>query len=106
MSTALPVAAALAAAVGSGAFILTRAKISLPLRLWVTEHPGRVWEWFKDLLSCPFCTSVWMSLGVTGIYRPYLVHMWLPLDFVVTALAIAAGSMLAVLVITKAVMIK
>ena len=103
----------LALSVASGAFIITSAKISRPARIVVAKRVSTVrigpgqgfdpWKWLHELLSCPFCVAVWLSLGATGIYRPYVLSYWRPLDFIVTALAIATASMLGVLIIRKAV---
>jgi NhaP-type Na+/H+ or K+/H+ antiporter len=76
------------------------------IKVIMTPHHVNVidpWKWLHELLSCPFCVAVWLSLGATGIYRPYVLSYWRPLDFIVTALAIATTSMLGVLIIRKAV---
>lgn len=97
---------ALASAIGAAAFITSTAKISIPVRTWIARQRKRsaFWVWLHDLVNCPFCTSVWMALVATAIYRPSLTrHLWWPLDYLVTALAISGWSMLVVLVIRRAV---
>ena len=99
----------LAMAVGSGAFIASLAQVSKSLRMWLLgrSKPGsrgswKFWRWLFDLLNCPFCVSVWLSLGATAIWQPRLVPYFWPLGYLVTALARSSGAMAAVLVIRKA----
>lgn len=99
----------LALAIGAGAFIISSARISLPLRMKLRiKQQGEIGpfrKWLSDLANCPFCVSVWLSLAATAIYRPWLVSLTRGgyiLSFVATALAISATSMLPVLVIKKA----
>ena len=101
--THLVTAAMLALSVGSVAFTVSLSKISRPPRMWLAARTGKLGVWCFELTSCPFCVAVWLSLAATAVYRPWLVHMWRPLDFAVTALAMAAAAMLPVLVIKKAV---
>ena len=99
----LETAAMLALSVGSVAFTVSLAKISRPPRMWLAARTGKFSVWCFGLVSCPFCVAVWLSLAATAVYRPWLVTTWRPLDFMVTALAMAAAAMLPVLVIKKAV---
>lgn len=94
----------LAMGIGSGSFMLSLAQIFAPLRLKVLER-GRTsgfFKWLYQLLNCPFCVSVWMSLIANAIYRIRLVPYYWPLGYLVTALALSSGAMAAVLVIRKA----
>lgn len=110
---ALRTALVLAASIGTASYILTWAKVSdgLRQRLQQAAHRDRArqecaaakfWAWASDLFRCPFCVSVWLSLFATAIYRPLLVREFLPVDFLVTALAVSCTSMGAVFVIGKA----
>lgn len=98
----------LTVAVGCGAFMLAKATIFSPLRQNVIRRtrPGAprraTWKWVNDLLSCPFCVSVWLAAGAVVVYRPRLLHVWLPVDLLTEVLAVAGGSMLVVLVIKRA----
>lgn len=93
----------LALAIGAVAFTTSQAKISRAPRLWLARRKSRSGTWLFDLVSCPFCTAVWLSLAATAIYRPLLVRLWWPLDYLTTSFAIAAASMLAVAVIRHAI---
>jgi hypothetical protein len=95
-------AAALALAVGAAAHIGAATQISRPLRMRLAASKNRLVIWLYDLISCPFCSSVWLAAGATAVYRPWLLHIWYPADFIATALAISAASMLPVLWIRKA----
>ena len=99
----------LALGVGSGSFILSLSQVSLPLRTWVHGRcrPGaprwKAWKWLFDLLSCPFCVSVWLSLAAMAVYRPEVLPYWWPVGYVTVSLAVSSVAMAAVLVIKKAV---
>lgn len=93
----------LSAAVGSGSWLLSHTEASKPLRLFVAERSsGKFWNWLSKLLSCPYCTGMWLSIFAVLIYRPRLVHEWLPLDYLVSVMALSGISMLTVLIIRKA----
>lgn len=96
-------AIALALAIGTAAFITSRARISQGPRRWLSQRTSRAGTWLSELVSCPLCTATWMALIATAIYRPLLVHLAWPVDYLVTALAITAVAMMAVLVIRKAI---
>lgn len=112
-------ATVLAVAVGSAAFVVTSAKISLPIRLRVVKRATKTksprWQWLADLLSCPFCVSWWLSFGAVAVYRPWLVSANLPeqlapewfsrvFDFVATSAAMTVVAMIAVFIIKKALL--
>lgn len=99
----IQVTLALALAIGAASFITSTAKISRAPRVWLAKRDSRAGRWFSDLAGCPLCTATWMALAATAVYRPWLVHLAWPLDYLVTALAITAAAMLPVLVIRKAV---
>jgi hypothetical protein len=93
----------LSCGVGSGSWLLTHAEISKPIRLFVAERSaGKFWNWLSRLLQCPYCTGMWLSIFAVAIYRPRLVHEWLPLDYLVSVMALSGISMLTVLIIRKA----
>lgn len=94
---------------GSGSFIVSLSQVSLPLRGWVHGkcRPGAprqgAWRWLYELLSCPFCVSVWLSLAAVAVYRPEVLPYFWPVGYVTTSLAVSAVAMAAVVVIRKAV---
>jgi hypothetical protein len=93
----------LALAIGAASFTVSMTKIFAPFRVWAVAHnKNRFGKWFSQLVACPYCLSHWFSFGAVAIYRPRLVHMFLPLDYLVTALAMAGTSMLVCLVVRKA----
>lgn len=97
--------AVLALAVGSLAFMGSTAKISQKPRVWLAKRAKGtgVNQWLFDLVSCPYCLGTWISFAATAVYRPLLVHLWWPADYVATSLAMAAAVMLPMLVIKRAV---
>jgi len=42
----------------------------------------------EEMLSCPWCTSHWVGLFFTLVYRPLLVDLWRPIDYIVTLMVI------------------
>jgi len=79
----------LAISIGAVAFTITRTKISEPFRKWVKLKN----TWLGNLFGCPYCLSHWLAFGAVMIYRPTLVDLWLPLDLLVTAMAMVAFAM-------------
>lgn len=62
--------AVLALATAAVSVIISRAKISEPIRDRCRTSVRRIVRWMGELLSCTFCTSVWISGIATVIYRP------------------------------------
>ena len=94
---------ALSAAVGSASWLICKTEITLPLRVWIAKRSaGRFFGWLSKLLKCPYCTGTWLSVFAVAIYRPRIVHMWLPLDLLVSVFVTSGLSMLPVLWIKKA----
>lgn len=96
--------AVLAMGIGSGSFMLSLAQVFAPLRLAVLERGRRsgLFKWLYQLLNCPFCVSVWLSLAAEAIYRIRVLPYFWPVGYLTTALALSSGAMLAVLVIRRA----
>lgn len=99
---ALTTAIVLALAVGSVAYTIALTKITRPVRVWVARHDGAAWAWLGQLIGCPYCLAHWLAAAATAVYRPWLVDVWRPADFAVTAMFIVAVAMLPVLVIKRA----
>lgn len=99
---ALVQAAVLSLGVGCTAQIGSASQVSRPLRMWLADRKKLWSRWLFDLVSCPFCSSVWLAAIAVGIYRPPLLHMWAPADYVASLLAVSAASMLPVLWIRRA----
>lgn len=115
-------AAALAPAVGAAAFTVARTKVTEPFRArvgrahtrWVppsrdlnapASHPPlrvSASKWLSTLVGCPYCLSHWLSWGAVAIYRPRLVHAWLPLDLFTSSWPVIAGAMLTAGLLAKA----
>lgn len=96
--------AVLSMGIGSGSFMLSLAQIFAPLRLKVLERgkTSGFFKWLYQLLNCPFCVSVWMSLIAELIWRIRLLPMFWPLGYLATALALSSGAMASVLITRKA----
>lgn len=95
-------AAVLAFAVGTVAQISSQSQISQPLRKALLDHGTQSSKWIFELLSCPFCVSVWLAAAGCAIFRVRLmVGFWL-LDWGCTFLAVAGAAMLPVMAIRKA----
>lgn len=119
-------AAVLAPAVGAAAFTIARTKVTAPFRDWAAK-PYRRWEkadaqaraanpavsvgkssrvkasyWVSSLVGCPYCLSHWLSWAAVAVYRPRLVHQWLPLDLFASSWPIIAAAMLTAGLLAKA----
>ena len=68
----------------SVSFAVTETKLFKPLR----ERVGKE-SLLGRLLSCGYCFGHWVALLLVVIYRPRLFDAWWPLDYFLTALAIA-----------------
>lgn len=62
----------------------------------------RASKWLSTLVGCPYCLSHWLSWGAVAVYRPRLVHAWLPLDLFTSSWPIIAGAMLTAGLLAKA----
>jgi hypothetical protein len=95
----------LAAAAGSGSFMISKSKMFAFLRDGAERRrqDGALWAWLSGVLICPYCTGTWLSLAAVAVYRPRLVHQWAPLDYLVTVMVINGLAMLPVLIIRQAV---
>ena len=105
MSADIVATLSLAAATGSGSFMISKSKMFAFLRDWAErrKQDGLLWAWLSGVLICPYCTGTWLSLAAVAVYRPRLVHQWAPLDYLVTVMVINGLAMLPVLIITQAV---
>ena len=98
----------LALAIGSGAFMLSQAAVFTWLRLLLLARAKKgqpawqLWRRVYELVSCPYCLSVWMSLIASAIWNVRVVSYFWPLGWVATSLAMTVVAMLGVLVIKKA----
>jgi hypothetical protein len=70
--------------------------------VWLAGRKTPLSRWLFDLISCPFCSSVWLAAAGTAVVQPWLVTGFIIVRFGVTFLAISAASMLPVLWIRKA----
>ena len=69
---------------------ITRASVFQPLREWVLERNA----WLGKLVTCPYCTSHWVSFALVAYYRPRIVQSaWWPLDLILSAFALVALAM-------------
>lgn len=95
----------LAAAIGSGSFMISKSKMFAFLRDWAERRKpdGSLWAWLSGVLICPYCTGTWLSLAAVAVYRPRLVHEWAPLDYLVMVMVMNGLAMLPVLIINQAV---
>jgi len=105
MSTGIVATLSLAAAIGSGSFMISKSKMFAFLRDWAErrKQDGQFWAWLSGVLICPYCTGTWLSLAAVAVYRPRLVHEWPPLDYLVMVMVINGLAMLPVLIIMQAV---
>jgi len=105
MSADIVATLSLAAAIGSGSFMISKSKMFAFLRDWAERRKqnGLLWAWLSGVLICPYCTGTWLSVAAVAVYRPRLVHEWAPLDYLVMVMVISGLAMLPVLIIRQAV---
>lgn len=49
---------------------------------------GKFWDWFYELVSCPYCFSHWVSFFMILIWRPKFTDCGVPfVDYVISAFA-------------------
>jgi hypothetical protein len=73
----------LSAACGAVSLLVAKAAILNFFHEWLEKHS----PFLEEMLSCPWCTSHWVALGLTVTYKPLLFAAggWLlPLDYLVT----------------------
>lgn len=77
----------LAFATSAVSLTISKAGIFKSSRQWVAEHN----EWLGELISCPYCTSHWVSILLVALYRPAVVQsgVWL-IDLAISAFTIVA----------------
>ena len=104
MSAEITATLSLAAAIGSGSFMISKSKMFAFLRGWAERRKrnGLFWAWLSGVLVCPYCTGTWLSLAAVAVYRPRLVHEWAPLDYLVMVMVMNGLAMLLVLIICQA----
>lgn len=102
MNSELLHAAVLAFAVGTVAQVSSRSLISDPLRKALKQHKKAWSTWLFELLSCPFCVSVWLSAIGSAIFGLRLMNGFWLLSWGCTFLAVAGAAMVPVMLIRKA----
>jgi hypothetical protein len=79
----------LSLAVGAMSMTIAKARVFRPLRELITRRSEKLGE----LISCPYCTSHWVSFIFTAVYFPrILVTRFVVLDWFVAAMAVVALS--------------
>lgn len=75
----------LSLATASISFTVTEAKIFKTFRDWLKSRS----RFLGDLFACGYCLGHWLAFALTAVYRPRLLYIWWPLDFLLTALVVA-----------------
>lgn len=68
----LPTALVIALAVAAMSYTIAKTKVSAPFRAWVKSKS----EWAGGLVSCPYCTSHWLTLGAMLTFREDIRLVW------------------------------
>ena len=55
--------------------ILTKSDIFRPLRAYLFESDNKVLKFIHNILDCPYCTSVWVSLSSILLLCLYLNNL-------------------------------
>lgn len=66
---------------------ITKSSLFECLREWALKRN----KWLGKLVSCPYCTSHWVSFALVVLYQPRMVRSgaW-PIDLIISAFAIVA----------------
>jgi Protein of unknown function (DUF1360) len=67
-------------ATGAISLVLTKSTVFNFLHDWLEAKV----PFLGEMLNCPWCTSHWIALFFTLIYRPLLVNVFAPVDYLVT----------------------
>lgn len=68
----LPTALVIAFAVAAMSYTIAKTKVSAPFRAWVKSKS----EWAGGLVSCPYCTSHWLTLAAMLTFRSDIRLIW------------------------------
>lgn len=68
----LPTALVIAFAVAAMSFTIAKTKVSAPFRAFVKSKS----EWLGGLVSCPYCTSHWLTLAAVLTFRGDIRLIW------------------------------
>ncbi len=68
---------------------ITRSSLFERPREWMLEKN----EWFGKLVTCPYCTSHWVSFALVVWYQPRMLQSWLPVDLIISTFAVVALAM-------------
>lgn len=80
----------LALAVAVISLTVTKSTLFEKPRQWILERSA----WIGKLVTCPYCTSHWVSFVLVALYQPKITHSpWWQLDLLVSAFAIVALAM-------------
>jgi hypothetical protein len=66
-------------------FGVTETKFTRSLREWMKQKNRLLGE----LFSCGYCFGHWVALVLVALYRPRMLSLWRPADFVLTVFAVA-----------------
>jgi len=75
-------------AVASISLTISRAKIFSPHREWIARRN----IWVGDLISCPYCTSHWISFIVCLEFDSLVITNWVLIDYLIHAFSIISVS--------------
>lgn len=77
----------LSIACGAVSMTISKAKIFLPLRDWISQRNA----WAGEGISCPYCTSHWVAFILMMFYFPHPLHCgFIIVDFLVSLMVVVA----------------
>lgn len=71
-------------ATGAISLLLTKSAVFNFLHEWLEKHT----PFLGEMLNCTWCTSHWVALLFVLIYRPRLVYVFAPLDYLVSVMVL------------------
>lgn len=95
---ALGNALVIGASIGVASYTISRTYVFKAVRKEIAQRS----EWLGMLIRCHYCVSHWISFLATIIFRPRIVHVFYPLDLIVSAFFMVMVAMLSIIVIRRA----
>jgi Protein of unknown function (DUF1360) len=71
-------------ATGAISLVLTKSEALNFMHDWLEKHIPVLGK----MLNCPWCTSHWVALFFVVIYRPRLVYVFAPVDYLVSVMVL------------------
>lgn len=69
-------------------YLITHSEIMASFQTWINKKDKLPMKLYI-LLTCGYCLGHWIAVPLVFLYRLRVVNCWLPLDLILTVLAVA-----------------